>query len=148
MKSRHQRLLGIGLGLLLLAGAVYFVLNAFQSNLVFFFTPSQVAAGEAPKEGGFRVGGLVKVGSVQRQDLVVEFVVTDTQREVPVRYVGVLPDLFKEGKGVVAQGRLEGGRLFVASEVLAKHDENYMPPEAQHALDEAAKARMGAGVSR
>jgi cytochrome c-type biogenesis protein CcmE len=148
MKSRHQRLFGIGLGLLLLCGALFFVLNAFQSNLVFFFTPTQVVAGEAPQGGSFRVGGLVKPGSVQRQDLAVEFVVTDTQREVPVRYVGLLPDLFKEGKGVVAQGRLEGGRLFVASEVLAKHDENYMPPEAQHALDEAAKARMGTAVSR
>jgi len=148
MKSRHQRLFGIGLGLLLLCGALFFVLNAFQSNLVFFFTPTQVAAGEAPKDGHFRVGGLVKAGSIQRDGMAVAFVVTDTQREVPVRYVGLLPDLFKEGKGVVAQGRLEGGQLFVASEVLAKHDENYMPPEAQHALDEAAKARIGAAVVR
>ncbi len=148
MKSRHQRLFGIGLGLLLLCGALFFVLNAFQSNLVFFFTPTQVAAGEAPKDGHFRVGGLVKAGSIQRDGMAVAFVVTDTQREVPVHYVGLLPDLFKEGKGVVAQGRLDGGQMFVASEVLAKHDENYMPPEAQHALDEAAKARMGAAVVR
>jgi len=148
MKSRHQRMFGIGLGLLLLCGALFFVLNAFQSNLVFFFTPTQVAAGEAPKEGHFRVGGLVKEGSIQRDGMAVAFVVTDTQREVSVRYVGLLPDLFKEGKGVVAQGRLEAGQMFVASEVLAKHDENYMPPEAQHALDEAAKARMGAAVVR
>jgi cytochrome c-type biogenesis protein CcmE len=148
MKSRHQRVLGIGLGLLLVCGALFFVLNAFQSNLVFFFTPTQVAAGEAPKEGHFRVGGLVKAGSVQRDGMAVSFVVTDTQRDVPVRYVGLLPDLFKEGKGVVAQGRLDAGQMFVASEVLAKHDENYMPPEAQHALDEAAKARMGAAVVR
>jgi cytochrome c-type biogenesis protein CcmE len=148
MKSRHLRLFGIGLGLLLLCGALFFVLNAFQSNLVFFFTPTQVAAGEAPKDGHFRVGGLVKAGSIQRDGMAVAFVVTDTQREVPVRYVGLLPDLFKEGKGVVAQGRLDGGQMFVASEVLAKHDENYMPPEAQHALDEAAKARMGAAVLR
>mgnify|MGYP006152758995 FL=1 len=148
MKSRHQRLFGIGLGLLLVCGALFFVLNAFQSNLVFFFTPTQVAAGEAPKEGHFRVGGLVKAGSIQRDGMAVAFVVTDTQREVPVRYVGLLPDLFKEGKGVVAQGRLDAGQMFVASEVLAKHDENYMPPEAQHALDEAAKARMGAAVVR
>ena len=148
MKSRHQRLFGIGLGLLLLCGALFFVLNAFQSNLVFFFTPSQVAAGDAPKEGHFRVGGLVKEGSIRRDGMAVSFVVTDTQREVPVRYVGLLPDLFKEGKGVVAQGRLDAGQMFVASEVLAKHDENYMPPEAQHALDEAAKARMGAAVVR
>ena len=148
MKSRHKRMFGIGLGVLLLCGAVYFVLNAFQSNLVFFFTPTQVAGGEAPKNGHFRVGGLVKAGSVQRDGMAVSFVVTDTQREVPVRYVGLLPDLFKEGKGVVAQGRLDVGRQFVASEVLAKHDENYMPPEAQHALDEAAKARMGTAVLR
>ena len=148
MKSRHQRLFGIGLGLLLLCGALFFVLNAFQSNLVFFFTPTQVAAGEAPKDGHFRVGGLVKAGSIQRDGMAVAFVVTDTQREVPVRYVGLLPDLFKEGKGVVAQGRLDAGQMFVASEVLAKHDENYMPPEAQHALDEAAKARIGAAVVR
>ena len=148
MKSRQKRLFGIGLGLLLLCGAAYFVLNAFQSNLVFFFTPTQVAAGEAPKDGHFRVGGLVKVGSIQRDGMAVAFVVTDTHQEVPVRYVGLLPDLFKEGKGVVAQGRLDTGRLFVASEVLAKHDENYMPPEAQHALDEAAKARVGAAVLR
>ena len=148
MKSRHKRLFGIGLGLLLVCGAVYFVLNAFQSNLVFFFTPTQVAAGEAPKDGSFRVGGLVKEGSIKRQDLAIEFTVTDLHQDVQVRYVGLLPDLFKEGKGVVAQGRLDAGRLFVASEVLAKHDENYMPPEAQHALDEAAKARSGAVVPR
>jgi cytochrome c-type biogenesis protein CcmE len=148
MKSRHKRLFGIGLGMLLVCGALFFVLNAFQSNLVFFFTPTQVVAGEAPKDGHFRVGGLVKEGSIQRDGMSVAFVVTDTQREVPVRYVGLLPDLFKEGKGVVAQGRLDASRLFVASEVLAKHDENYMPPEAQHALDEAAKARMGAAVSQ
>jgi len=148
MKSRHKRLMGIGLGLLLLCGALFFVLSAFQSNLVFFFTPTQVAAGEAPKDGHFRVGGLVKEGSIQREGMAVAFVVTDTHQEVPVRYVGLLPDLFKEGKGVVAQGRLDAARLFVASEVLAKHDENYMPPEAQHALDEVAKARMGAVVSR
>ena len=148
MKSRHQRLFGIGLGLLLVCGALFFVLNAFQSNLVFFFTPTQVAAGEAPKEGHFRVGGLVKEGSIQRDGMAVAFVVTDTHQEVPVRYVGLLPDLFKEGKGVVAQGRLDNGRQFVASEVLAKHDENYMPPEAQHALDEAAKVRTGAAVSQ
>ena len=148
MKSRHQRLWGIALGLLLLCGALFFVLNAFQSNLVFFFTPTQVAAGEAPKDGNFRVGGLVKEGSIQRDGMAVAFVVTDTHQEVPVRYVGLLPELFKEGKGGVAQGRLDTGRLFVASEVLAKHDENYMPPEAQHALDEAAKARVGAAVGR
>ena len=145
MKSRHQRLFGIGLGLLLLCGALFFVLNAFQSNLVFFFTPTQVAAGEAPKDGHFRVGGLVKEGSIQRDGMAVAFVVTDTQREVPVRYVGLLPDLFKEGKGVVAQGRLDAGQLFVASEVLAKHDENYMPPEAAAALEQAGHPGKASG---
>ena len=144
MKSRHKRLFGIGLGLLLVCGALFFVLNAFQSNLVFFFTPTQVAAGEAPKEGHFRVGGLVKAGSVQRDGMAVSFVVTDTQRDVPVRYVGLLPDLFKEGKGVVAQGRLDAGQMFVASEVLAKHDENYMPPEAAKALQDAARRQQPA----
>ena len=147
MKSRHKRLFGIGLGLLLVCGALFFVLNAFQSNLVFFFTPTQVVAGEAPKDGHFRVGGLVKEGSIQRDGMSVAFVVTDTQRDVPVRYVGLLPDLFKEGKGVVAQGRLDASRLFVASEVLAKHDENYMPPEAQHALDKAAAAKAAQSVT-
>ena len=136
MKSRHKRLFGIGLGLMLLCGAVYFVLNAFQSNLVFFFTPTQVAAGEAPKDGSFRVGGLVKEGSIQRQDLAIEFTVTDLHQDVQVRYVGLLPDLFKEGKGVVAQGRMVDG-VFKAQEVLAKHDENYMPPEAAEALKRA-----------
>ena len=146
MKSRHQRLFGIGLGLLLVCGALFFVLNAFQSNLVFFFTPTQVVAGEAPKNGHFRVGGLVKAGSIQRDGMAVSFVVTDTQRDVPVRYVGLLPDLFKEGKGVVAQGKLSDGQLFAAAEVLAKHDENYMPPEAQHALDKAAAAKAAQSV--
>ena len=148
MKTRHRRLAFAGIGVVAISAIVALVLNAFQSNLVFFFTPTQVAAGEAPKEGHFRVGGLVKEGSIQRDGMAVAFVVTDTQREVPVRYVGLLPDLFKEGKGVVAQGRLDSSRLFVASEVLAKHDENYMPPEAQHALDEAAKARTGAAVAQ
>jgi cytochrome c-type biogenesis protein CcmE len=117
--------------------AAYFVLNAFQSNLVFFFTPSQVESGEAPKNRTFRIGGMVKEGTVKRDNLTVSFVVTDTVKEVPVTYTGILPDLFKEGKGVVAQGQLKGDGKFTASEVLAKHDENYMPPEAQHAMDQA-----------
>ena len=129
-----------------LALAAGFVLNAFQSNLVFFFTPTQVAQGEAPKNKMFRVGGMVKEGSVKRDQAVIEFVVTDTARDIPVRYSGLLPDLFKEGKGVVAQGRLDEQGLFVASEVLAKHDENYMPPEAQHALDKATAAKAGQTV--
>jgi len=131
---------------LVLSLAAAFVLNAFQNNLVFFFTPTQVLKGEAPKNKTFRIGGLVKVGSLQRDGTDVSFVVTDTAQDIPVRYSGLLPDLFKEGKGVVAQGRLDAQGLMTASEVLAKHDENYMPPEAQHALDEAAQARAAQSV--
>jgi cytochrome c-type biogenesis protein CcmE len=140
MKPRQKRLAFIVGGVASLGIATALVLNAFQSNLVFFFTPSQIAAGEAPKDRTFRIGGMVKAGSVQRNDLTVRFVVTDTVRETPVTYTGILPDLFREAKGVVAQGRLNGEGLFVANEVLAKHDENYMPPEAQHAVDQAQKA--------
>ena len=131
---------------MVLALAAAFVLNAFQNNLVFFFTPTQVLNGEAPKNKTFRIGGLVKVGSLQRDGTDVSFVVTDTAQDIPVRYSGLLPDLFKEGKGVVAQGRLDAQGLMTASEVLAKHDENYMPPEAQHALDKAAQARAAQSV--
>ena len=113
------------------------MLNAFQSNLVFFFTPTQVAAGEAPKNRTFRIGGLVKPGSIKRDNLNVTFVVTDTAKDMNVSYTGILPDLFREGKGVVAQGKLGEDGKFTASEVLAKHDENYMPPEAKQALDQA-----------
>jgi cytochrome c-type biogenesis protein CcmE len=118
------------------------VLNAFQSNLVFFFTPSQVAAQEAPVGRNFRIGGLVEEGSVQRQQdgVSVRFVVTDTAKAVPVTYTGILPDLFREGKGVVAQGSLGADGVFKADQVLAKHDENYMPPEAASALERAHKA--------
>ncbi|MBK1684266.1 cytochrome c maturation protein CcmE [Rhodoferax fermentans] len=137
MKPRHKRAALIAGGLAAIGLAAYFVLNAFESNLVFFFTPSQIASGEAPKERTFRVGGMVKEGSLKRDNLTVSFVVTDTAKEVPVSYTGILPDLFKEGKGVVAQGKLDGSGHFTASEVLAKHDENYMPPEAQHAMDQA-----------
>ena len=137
MKPRHKRAAIIAGGLAAIGLASYFVLNAFQSNLVFFFTPSQVAAGEAPQNRTFRIGGMVKEGSVKRDNLTVSFVVTDSLKEVPVSYTGILPDLFKEGKGVVAQGQIKDGNKFTASEVLAKHDENYMPPEAQHALDQA-----------
>ena len=139
MKPRHKRGAFIAGGLAALGLAAYFVLNAFESNLVFFFTPSQIASGEAPKNRIFRVGGMVKEGSVKRDNLTVAFVVTDTAKEVPVSYTGILPDLFREGKGVVAQGKLGTDGHFTASEVLAKHDENYMPPEAQHALDQAQK---------
>ena len=146
MKPRHQRFLLIALGVSALAIAGMFVLNAFQSNLVFFFTPTQVFQGEAPKERAFRVGGMVKEGSVVKDGENILFVVTDFAHEVPVKYKGLLPDLFKEGKGVVAQGKLSDNKLFAASEVLAKHDENYMPPEAQHALDQAAAAKAAQSV--
>ena len=137
MKPRHKRAAIIVAGLAALGLAAYLVLNAFQSNLVYFFTPTQVSAGEAPKNRTFRIGGMVKAGSVQRKDLTVHFVVTDTVKEVAVSYTGILPDLFREGKGVVAQGKLGADGQMVASEVLAKHDENYMPPEAQSAMDQA-----------
>ena len=141
MKTRHQRIALIVAGLAVLGLVVALVLNAFQSNLVFFFSPTQVAAGEAPKGKSFRIGGMVKEGSLRRDNLTVHFVVTDMAREIPVSYTGILPDLFKEGKGAVVQGRLAPDGQFTASEVLAKHDENYMPPQAQAALDEAKKAR-------
>ena len=126
-------------GLAGLGIAAALVLNAFQSNLVFFFTPTQVASNEAPRDRSFRIGGLVEAGSVarERDGLTVKFRVTDTARTIPVVYVGILPDLFREGKGVVAQGRLGADGTFKASEVLAKHDENYMPPEAADALKKA-----------
>lgn len=141
MKPRHRRSLLIAGGVGAIALAAFFVLNAFQSNLVFFFSPTQVMAGEAPKERAFRIGGMVKMGSVSRDNMTTTFVVTDTAKDIEVRYTGILPDLFKEGKGVVAQGKLDAAGQFAATEVLAKHDENYMPPEAQHALDQAKKAQ-------
>lgn len=142
MKPRHRRLLLIVAGLTVLGVAATLVLNAFQSNLVFFFSPSQIAANEAPIDRTFRVGGMVENGSLKRlaDGLTVQFVITDTAKTIPVRYSGILPDLFREGKGVVAQGRLMPDGVFQAQEVLAKHDENYMPPEAAHALEQAAKA--------
>ncbi len=142
MKPRHKRTALILAGLAVLGGATLLVLNAFQSNLVFFYTPTQIAANEAPQGRNFRIGGLVEAGSVKRQPdgLTVHFVVTDTARNVPVTFTGILPDLFKEGKGVVAQGKLGADGVFAASEVLAKHDENYMPPEAADALERANKA--------
>ena len=139
MKPRTKRALAIVGGLAILGVAAALVLNAFRSNLVFFFTPSQVADNEAPRDRTFRIGGLVEAGSVVREKdaLTVRFRVTDTAKTIPVVYSGILPDLFREGKGVVAQGRLEPGGTFRASEVLAKHDENYMPPEAADALKKA-----------
>lgn len=142
MKARTRRFIWIAVGVLVLCGAAAFVLNAFQSNLVFFFTPTQVSQGEAPKGRTFRAGGMVKDNSLVRDGNSVRFIITDTVQEIPVVYVGLLPDLFKEGKGVVAQGKLGDDGVFVASEVLAKHDENYMPPEAKHAMDQAAAAKV------
>ena len=143
MKPRHKRIAIIAAGLGALGVAAALVLNAFQSNLVFFFSPSQVEANEAPRGKAFRIGGMVETGSVKRQDdgLTVRFRVTDTAKTVAVVYTGILPDLFKEGKGVVAQGRLGPDGVFVATEVLAKHDENYMPPDAAHAIEQAQKAQ-------
>ena len=155
MKPRHQRMIAIAAGVTLVAVAAGLVLNAFRGNVVFFFSPSQIVANEAPVEKTFRVGGMVEKGSLKRRadGLTVEFVVTDTAQSIPVVYKGILPDLFKEGKGVVAQGRLGPDGAFHASEVLAKHDENYMPPDAAHALskaeaDKAAKSLVNPGASR
>jgi cytochrome c-type biogenesis protein CcmE len=146
MKRRHRRIGFIIAGLAALGIAAAFVLTAFQSNLVFFFSPSQVAAKEAPVNRTFRIGGLVETGTIQRQGdgLTVQFTVTDTASSIPVVYKGILPDLFKEGKGCVAQGRLGADGVFYADEVLAKHDENYMPPEAGDAIDKARHAREAA----
>jgi len=139
LKPRTRRALWIVSGLAAIGVASGLVLNAFQSNLVFFLTPTQVASHEAPRDRAFRIGGLVESGSVVREKdaLTVRFNVTDTAKTIPVVYTGILPDLFREGKGVVAQGRLQSDGTFRASEVLAKHDENYMPPEAAHALKQA-----------
>ncbi len=144
MKPRTKRALAIVAGIATLGVATALVLNAFQSNLVFFFSPTQVAQNEAPKDRAFRVGGLVETGSVKREPngLTVRFVVTDTAKTVPVSYTGMLPDLFQEGKGVVAQGKLGPDGVFVAEQVLAKHDENYMPPEAAEALEKAKHGQL------
>jgi len=141
MKPRHKRFVLIAIGLAVLGVATALILSAFQQNLVFFFSPSDIAAHKAPTERTFRVGGMVENGSVKRDGVQVRFIVTDTAHTVPVIYQGILPDLFREGKGVVAQGKLGNDGVFHASEVLAKHDENYMPPDAAHALEQAEKAR-------
>jgi len=137
VKPRHKRLAAIGAGVVALGVAAALVLSAFEKNLVFFFTPSQVAANEAPQGRTFRIGGMVETGSVKRTGVEVQFLVTDTAKAIPVVYSGALPDLFREGKGVVAQGVLEADGVFRAREVLAKHDENYMPPEAAEAVQRA-----------
>jgi cytochrome c-type biogenesis protein CcmE len=141
MTLKQKRFGLIAAGLLLLSSAVGLVLYTLQDNLQFFYTPTQVKSGEAPQSRTFRVGGLVEAGSVKRTGLDVSFQVTDTAQIVPVTYTGILPDLFKEGKGVVAQGTLGADGVFRAKEVLAKHDENYMPPEAQAAVGKAHQAR-------
>jgi cytochrome c-type biogenesis protein CcmE len=141
MKARQKRIALIVGGVALLALATTLVLSAFRDNLVFFFTPSEIAANKAPHGRQFRVGGMVENGSLQRDGVRVSFVVTDTVNTVRVDYQGILPDLFRQGKGVVAQGSLGSDGVFHASEVLAKHDENYMPPEAGHALEQAKKAQ-------
>lgn len=145
MKPRHKRFAIVGGLVVASAAVVALVLNAFQSNMVFFYSPSQVAANEAPQGRTFRVGGLVENGSVKVEGVKVHFIITDSAQKVPVLYQGILPDLFKEGKGVVAQGQLKGG-VFEAREVLAKHDENYMPKEVADAIA-AAKAKDAAGAA-
>ncbi len=154
MKPRQKRIALIVGGLVVLAAAAVLVLNALNSNIALYISPTDVAAGKAPQGKAFRIGGMVKEGSVKREadGVTVSFIVTDTEKDLLVAYKGILPDLFKEGKGVVAQGKLtEGNTRFVASEVLAKHDENYMPPEAAKAMGDAAaraeaKAKEGAAA--
>jgi len=140
MKPRYKRLAIVVAGLGAVGTAAALVLSALDSNIAFFYSHTQVQTGEAPKARTIRLGGLVKDGSVRRDQMTVSFVVTDTAHDVKVRYTGILPDLFKEGKGAVAQGRLDDDGTFVAREVLAKHDENYMPPEAKQAVDAAHRA--------
>ena len=139
MKPRHKRALFIVAALVVIGVAALLILNALNSNIALYVTPSDVAAGKSPQGQAFRIGGMVKEGSVKRDGLTVNFVITDLAKDIPVAYTGILPDLFKEGKGAVIQGRLNPSGQFIASEVLAKHDENYMPPEAKHALDQAQK---------
>ena len=140
MKPRHKKLAAIGGGIAALGIVAALVLTAFEKNLVFFFSPTQVMAKEAPVGRTFRIGGIVEPGSVKRDGVEVRFVVTDTAQGMPVIYRGALPDLFREGKMVVAQGQLEADGTFRAREVLAKHDENYMPPEAKEAVEKAHQA--------
>jgi len=148
MKSRHKRIAIIVAGIALLAIAATLLLQSFQSNLVFFFSPTEVAQGKAPATGNFRVGGLVEVGSVKRNGTQVAFQITDTAKVMDVVYTGILPDLFKEGKGVVAQGEQGADGVFVADQVLAKHDENYMPPEAAEALEKAQAYKASEGEAK
>jgi cytochrome c-type biogenesis protein CcmE len=144
MKNWKKRGAIVAGGLAAVGIASAFVLNALNSNIALYVTPSEVVAGKAPHGGAFRIGGMVKQGSLSRDNLTVHFVVTDLVKDVNVAYTGILPDLFQEGKGTVVQGKLDGSGAFVASEVLAKHDENYMPPGAKHSLDQA-KAQQQKG---
>ena len=146
MKRRHKRIGLILIGLAGLSLAAFLALSAFQQNLVFFFSPTQVVAKEAPVNRTFRIGGLVQDGTLQRDTdgLTVRFTVTDTAASIPVVYKGILPDLFKEGRGCVAQGKIGSDGVFHAEQVLAKHDENYMPPEAGEAIDKAKHAKEAA----
>ncbi|MCE9568406.1 MAG: cytochrome c maturation protein CcmE [Rhodocyclales bacterium] len=141
MKPRQKRIALIVGGLASLAIAAGLALNALDSNIALYVTPSEVAAGKAPQGKAFRIGGLVKEGSVKRQDMTVRFVMTDMAKDIPVAYTGILPDLFRDGKGAVVQGRLGSDGIFTATEVLAKHDENYMPPEAAAALKQAQQTQ-------
>jgi cytochrome c-type biogenesis protein CcmE len=146
MKRRHKRIAFILIGLASLSIAAYLVASAFRKNLVFFYSPTQVAAKEAPVDRTFRIGGLVQDGTLKREPdgLTVKFIVTDTEKSIPVVYKGILPDLFKEGRGCVAQGKIGADGVFQAEQVLAKHDENYMPPEAGQAIDKAKHEREAA----
>ena len=146
MKRRHKRIGFIIAGLVGLCIAAFLAAQAFRSNLVFFYSPSEVVAKAAPVNRTFRVGGLVETGTLKRDDdgLTVRFAMTDTAKSIPVVYKGILPDLFKEGKGCVAQGHVGPDGVFYADQVLAKHDENYMPPQAGQAIDSAKHEREAA----
>lgn len=148
MKARHKRLIFVGLAVVGVGFATVLILQALQANTAYFFSPTQILSGEAPSGKVIRIGGLVEQGSVRRtgDGLGVEFTVTDTAQSLKVHYNGILPDLFGEGQGVVAKGRLGDDRMFVAEQVLAKHDESYMPPEVEHAVKQAQEARSAAGA--
>jgi cytochrome c-type biogenesis protein CcmE len=146
MKNWQKRGAIIAGALIALGTASALVLNALNSNIALYVTPTEVLDGKAPEGRAFRIGGLVKQGSLKRENLTAHFVITDTVKDINVSYTGLLPDLFKEGKGAVVQGRLEAGGQFKASEVLAKHDENYMPAEAQQAIDKAKKHQSASSL--
>jgi len=148
VKPRYKRALIIVAALIAIGIAALLILNSLNSNIALYVTPSEVAAGKAPQGQAFRIGGMVKDNSLRRDGLTVHFVITDLVKDIPVAYTGILPDLFKEGKGAVIQGRMNADGEFIASEVLAKHDENYMPPEAKHALDQAQKNGSNSGSNK